>query len=161
MKGMVLDAIHDDLVCTLGKVRKVRKVGKDAMAYSTVTKYARSTQFSGRKEITPPETPDVECRPVDESILTTLAEFPFPFLFPFLFPFPFPFSSVHEFSRRICLSRSTVHQHQHRHQHLTQSFASRCDIFDESLSFDSGTKQIRVQMAIELLQVLSVQSRRQ
>jgi hypothetical protein len=43
MKEMALDAIHDDLVCTLGK---------DAVAYSTVTKYARSTQFSGRKEAT-------------------------------------------------------------------------------------------------------------
>jgi hypothetical protein len=41
MKGMALDAIHDDLVHTLGK---------DAVAYSTVTKYAGSTQFSGRKE---------------------------------------------------------------------------------------------------------------
>jgi hypothetical protein len=36
MKGTVLDAIHDDLVRTLGK---------DAVAYSTVTKYARSAQF--------------------------------------------------------------------------------------------------------------------
>jgi hypothetical protein len=41
MKGMALDAIHDDLVRTLGK---------DAVAYSTVTKYALSAQFSGRKE---------------------------------------------------------------------------------------------------------------
>jgi hypothetical protein len=39
MKGMALDAIHDDLVRTLGK---------DAVAYSTVTKYACSAQFSGR-----------------------------------------------------------------------------------------------------------------
>jgi hypothetical protein len=38
MKGMTLDAIHDDLVHTLGK---------DAVAYSTVTKYTRTTQFSG------------------------------------------------------------------------------------------------------------------
>jgi hypothetical protein len=38
MKGMTLDAIYDDLVRTLGK---------DAVAYSTVTKYARSAQFSG------------------------------------------------------------------------------------------------------------------
>jgi hypothetical protein len=44
MKGMVLDSIHNDLVRTLGK---------DAVAYSTVTKYARSAQFSGRKEATP------------------------------------------------------------------------------------------------------------
>jgi hypothetical protein len=34
-------AIHDDFVCTLRK---------DAVAYSTVTKYARSAQFSGRKK---------------------------------------------------------------------------------------------------------------
>jgi hypothetical protein len=50
MKGMALDTIHNDLVRTLGK---------DVVMYSTVTKYARSAQFSGRKEATPPETPDV------------------------------------------------------------------------------------------------------
>jgi hypothetical protein len=96
MKGMALDAIHDDLVRTLGK---------DALAYLTVTKYARGGQFSGRKEANPPEAPDVECTPVDEAILTTLAKF------------RFPFSSVRELSQRICLPRSTVH----RHRHLTQS----------------------------------------
>jgi hypothetical protein len=37
MKGMALDDIHDDLVRTLGK---------DVVAYSMVTKYARSAQFS-------------------------------------------------------------------------------------------------------------------
>jgi hypothetical protein len=72
-----------------------------------VTKYARSAQFFDRKEATPPEAPDVEHSPVDEAILTALAEF--------LFPFPFP--SVRELSRRICLPRSTVHPH----PHLTQS----------------------------------------
>jgi hypothetical protein len=45
MKGMILDAIHDDLVRTLGK---------DAVTYSTVTKYARIAQFSGRKQANPP-----------------------------------------------------------------------------------------------------------
>jgi hypothetical protein len=90
MKGMAVDAIHDDLV---------RALGKDAVAYSTVTKYARSTHFSGRKEVTPPEAPDVEHSPVEEAILTVLAEF----------PFPFQFSSVPEFSLRICLPRSTLH----------------------------------------------------
>jgi hypothetical protein len=94
MKGMALDAIHDDLVRTLGK---------DGVTYSTVTKYARSAQFSGRKEATPPDAPDVELSPVDEAILTALAEF----------PFPFPFSSVRELSRRIYLPGSTVHHHQH------------------------------------------------
>jgi hypothetical protein len=68
MKEMALDPIHDDLVRTLGKY---------ALADSTVTKYARSTQFSSRKETIPPEAPDVECSPVDEAILAALAEFPF------------------------------------------------------------------------------------
>jgi hypothetical protein len=94
MKEMALDAIHDDLV---------RRLWKDAVAYSTVTKYACSAQFSGRKEATLPEAPDVEHSPVDEAILTALAEC------------PFPFSSVRELSRRICLPRYTVHRH------LTQS----------------------------------------
>jgi hypothetical protein len=98
MKGMALDAIHDGLVRTLGK---------DVVAYSTVTKYGCSAQFSGRKEAMPPEAPDVERSPVDEAILMALAEF----------PFPFPFSSMRELSRRICLPRSTVQ----RHRHLTQS----------------------------------------
>jgi hypothetical protein len=82
MKGMALDAVRDDLVRTLGK---------DAVAYSTVTKYSRSAQFSGRKEATAPEAPDGERRPVDEAILTALAEF------------PFLFSSVRKLLRRICL----------------------------------------------------------
>jgi hypothetical protein len=94
MKGMALDAIDDDLLRTLGK---------DAVTYSTVTEYARSAQFSGRKEDTHPKTPAVERSSADEAILTALAEFPFPFLF----------SSVREFSRRICLPRSTVHRHWH------------------------------------------------
>jgi hypothetical protein len=94
MKGMALDAIHDDLVRTLGK---------DAVAYSAVTKYARSAQFSGRKEATPPEAPDMERIPVDEAVFTALAEF----------PFPFPFWSVRGLSRRICLPRSTVHRYRH------------------------------------------------
>jgi hypothetical protein len=95
MKGMALDGIHDDLVRTLGK---------DAVAYSTVTKYARSAQIYGRKEATPLEAPDMERSPVDEATLTALAEF------------PFPFSSVRELSWGICLPRSTVHLH----PHLTQ-----------------------------------------
>jgi hypothetical protein len=115
MKGMALDAIHDDLVRTLGK---------DTVSYSTVTKYARSVQVSDRKEATPPEAPDVERSPVDEAILTALAEF------------PFPFSFVCELSRRICLRWVPP-------------------------LLTTEQKQIRVQMAIELLQVLSVQNTRQ
>jgi hypothetical protein len=96
MKGIFLDAIHDDLVC---------RFGKDAVAYLMVTKYTRSAQLSGRKEATPPEALDVEYSPVDEAMLTALAEF------------SFLFSSVRELSQRICFPRSTVHQH----RHLTQS----------------------------------------
>jgi hypothetical protein len=44
MKKMALDAIHDNLV---------RALGKDAVAYSTVSKSVRSAQFSDRKEATP------------------------------------------------------------------------------------------------------------
>jgi hypothetical protein len=68
MKGMALDAIHDDLV---------RMLEKDAVAYSTGTKYVSNVQFSGRKEATSPKAPDVEVSPVDGAILTALAEFPF------------------------------------------------------------------------------------
>jgi hypothetical protein len=98
MKGMALalDAIHDDFVPT---------PGKDAVAYSMMTKCTHSAQFSGRKEATLPEAPDVEHSPVDEAMLRALAQF--------------PFSSVRELSRRICLPRSTVHRH------LTQSLRFR------------------------------------
>jgi hypothetical protein len=89
MKGMALDTIYDDLARTLGK---------DAVAYSRVTKYARGAQFSGRKEVTPPEAPDVELSPVDEAILAAPAEF------------RFPFSSVRELSRRVCLPGFTLYQ---------------------------------------------------
>jgi hypothetical protein len=137
MKGMVLDAIHNDLVCTLGR---------DAVAYPTVTKFARSARFSGREEAAPADSPDVERSPVNEAILTALARF------------PFPFSSVRELSRRICLPRSTVHPH----RHLTQSlrFTGRHLRWVPHV-FMAEQKQIRVQIAIELLQVLSVQSTRQ
>jgi hypothetical protein len=132
MKGMALDAIHDDLV---------RKLGKDAVAFSTVAKCARNAQFSGRKEATPPEAPGVERSPVDEAILTALAEF------------PFPFSSVRELSRTICFPRSTVHRH------FTQSLRFTVQHLRWVPNFlTENQKQIRVQMAIELLQVLSVQS---
>jgi hypothetical protein len=129
--------IHDHPVPTLGK---------DAVAYLMVTKYARSAQFSRRKEAIPPEAPDAERSPVDEAILTVLAEF------------PFPFSSVRELSRRICLPRSTVH----RPRHLTQSvlFTGRHLRWVPHFLTEEH-KQIRIQMAIELLHVLSVQSTRQ
>jgi hypothetical protein len=137
MKGMTLDAVHDDLVRTLEK---------DVVAYSAMTKYARSAQFSARKEATPLEAPDVERSPVDEAILTALIEF------------PFLFSSVRELSRRIYLPRSTVHPH----RNLTQSFRFTVRHLRCLLHFlTAEQKQIRVQMTSELLQVLWVQSTRQ
>jgi hypothetical protein len=135
MKGMALDAIHDDLV---------RTPGKDAVAYSTMDKYARSAQFSGRKEAAPPEAPDVERSPADEAIFTALGKF--------------RFSSVRELSRRIFLPKSTVH----RHWHLTQSFRFTMRHLRWVPHFlTAEQKQIRVKMAIELLQVFLVQSTRQ
>jgi hypothetical protein len=112
MKEMALDAIHD-LVCTLGK---------DAVAYSMVTKYARSAQFAGRKEATTPEALDIERSPVDEAILLAPAEF--------------LFSSVRELSRRICLTRSTVHPH----RHLTQSLRFMVQHLRGSPTFDGSTE---------------------
>jgi hypothetical protein len=137
MKGMALDAIHDDLVHTLGK---------DAVAYSTVTKYTRIAQFSGRKEVTLPEAPDVERSPVDEEILTTLAEF--------------PFSSVRELSRMICLPRSIVHRPPAPHAITSLHFTVRHLRWVPRV-LTAEQKKIRVQTAIELLQVLSAQSTRQ
>jgi hypothetical protein len=134
MKGMALDAIYDDLVCRLGKY---------AVACSTVTKYVRSTQFSGRKEAIPPEAPYMERSPVNEAILTAFAEF------------PFPFSSVRKLPLMICLPRSTVHRH------LTQSLRFTVRHLRWVPHFlTPNPKQIRIQMAIELLQVLFVQNAR-
>jgi hypothetical protein len=41
MRGMSLDAIHEDLV-------RMRVLGENAVAYSTVTKYVRSQKFPPR-----------------------------------------------------------------------------------------------------------------
>jgi hypothetical protein len=138
LKEMALDAIHDDLVRTLGK---------EAVAYSSVTKYTRSAQFSGRKEATPPEAPDVERSPVDEAILTAHAEF----------SFPFSISCLRELSRRIRLPRSTVHPHRHLRQSLR--FTVRHLRWVPHV-LTAEQKEIRVQMATELLQVFSVQTTR-
>jgi hypothetical protein len=63
---------------------------------------------------------------------------------------------VRELSRRICLPRSIVH----RHRHLTQLFRFIVRHFRWVPHFlTDEQKQIRVKMAIELLQALSVQSK--
>jgi hypothetical protein len=90
----------------------------------------------------PPKAPDVERSPVDEAMLTALAEF--------------PFSSVRELSRSICLPRSTGHRHLTQSLRFTGRYLRWVPYF-----LTAEQKQIRVQMAIELLQVLLVQSTRQ
>jgi hypothetical protein len=133
MKGMALDAIHADLVETLGV---------NAVAYSTVTKYARSARFVTDKEAIEPEPRDTGSGHVDQAILTALDDY--------------PFLSVRELSRMICLPRSTVHRH------LTQSlrFTIRhLRWVPHFLTIEQ--KALRVQMAGELLGILSIQSRRQ
>jgi hypothetical protein len=109
---MALDAIHNDLV---------RTIGEDAVAYSTVTKYVRSAQFSGRNEVIAPEAPDVERNPVNEAILMELAEFPFPF--PFRLCASLRGGSI--FRGPLCTGTGTSGNH----------FASLCDIFDGSHTF--------------------------
>jgi hypothetical protein len=81
MKGMSLDAIHEDLVRTLGP---------DAVTYSMVTKYARSVKFSPKKDRPSSEPPVVESSPIADAILAALVDY--------------PFLSIRELSRRICLS---------------------------------------------------------
>jgi hypothetical protein len=86
MRRMSLDAIHEDLM---------RVHGKNAVAYSTVTKYVRSEKFPPKNNGLPSEPISVERGPVDQAILTARADD--------------PFSSVRELSRLMCLPRSTVH----------------------------------------------------
>ena len=133
LKGMALDAIHEDLVRTLGT---------DAVAYSTVTKYARTAHFGPMKDRPPSESADAQTSPVDEAILTALAEH--------------PFSSIRELSRRTCLPRSTVHRH------LVQSlrFTIRHLRWVPHFLTDDQ-KERRVMISHELLRVLSVQRSRQ
>jgi hypothetical protein len=86
MRGMSLDATHEDLM---------RVLGENAAAYSTVTKYVRSEKVRPKNDGPPSEPMSVEPGPADEAMLTALADD--------------PFSSVRELSRLTCLPRSTVH----------------------------------------------------
>jgi hypothetical protein len=106
MKGMALDAIHDDLIPTLGT---------NAVAHSMVTKYVRSAQFSRRKEATSPEAPYVERSPVDDAILTALVEVRFRF--------------------RLCASFRGGSVFRDPPCTSSNHFASRCNIFDGSPTF--------------------------
>jgi hypothetical protein len=128
------------------KLRRAARKGASLVHLSAVD---MSAQFSGQKEATSLEAPDAERSPVDEAILTALAEF------------PFPFSSVRELSRRTCLPRSTVHQYRYRRFTQSLRFMVRYFRWVPPPLLTAKQKQIRVHMAIELLQVLSVQNTRQ
>jgi hypothetical protein len=59
MRGMWLDAIHDDLM---------RVLQENAVAYSRVTKYVRSEKFPPKNDGPPSEPMSVEPGPVDHAI---------------------------------------------------------------------------------------------
>jgi hypothetical protein len=86
MRGMSLDATHEDLMHVLGE---------KAVAYSTVTNYVRSEKYPPKNDGPPSQPISVEPGPVDQAIFTALADYPFP--------------SVRELSRPTCLPRSTGH----------------------------------------------------
>jgi hypothetical protein len=119
MKGMALDAIHEDLV---------RVLGEKAIASSTVPKCVRSARFPPKQDAPSAEPMPVETSPVDQAILTALADY--------------PFSSGRELSRLTCLPRSTVHRHLTRSLHLTIRHLRWVPHF-----LDPGQKQTRVNLA--------------
>jgi hypothetical protein len=122
MKGMAFDVIQDDLVHTLWK---------DAVAYSTVTKYARSAQFSGRKK---PPFPKLQTwNPVlsMRQYSRFLPNFRFRFCFCFRFCLCESFRGGSVFRNPQC----TVHRNRQRHFTQSLRFASRCDIFNGYPSF--------------------------
>jgi hypothetical protein len=86
MRGMSLDAIHEDVM---------RVLGENAVAYSTATKYVRSEKFPPKNDGLPSQPMTVEPGPVDQAIIAALVDE--------------PFSSVRELSRLTCLPWSTVH----------------------------------------------------
>jgi hypothetical protein len=68
MKGMALDTIHEDLV---------RMLEENAIAYLTVTKYVRSARFPPKQDTPSTKPMPIETSPVDQAILTALADYPF------------------------------------------------------------------------------------
>jgi hypothetical protein len=129
MKGMALNAIHENLV---------RVLGENAIAYSTVTKYGRKARFPPTSDGPSAQPMPVETTLLDQAILMALADH--------------PFSSMRELSRMTCLPRSTVHRH------LTWSFHFPIRHLRSVPHFlDPGQKETRVNLAHELLHVLSLQ----
>jgi hypothetical protein len=117
MKWMALDAIHDDLV---------RMFGKGAVAYSTVNKYDRSAQLSGRNEATHP-LPKLQMWNA-VMLMRQYSRLLPNFRFHFRLCASFRRGSV--FRDPPCTGIDTSRNH----------FASRCDIFDGPPTFDGGTE---------------------
>jgi hypothetical protein len=114
MKGMALDAIHDDFVRTLGK---------DAVAYSTVTKYTCGLSFPAERK---PPLPKLQ---MWNAVLSMRQ---YSWLLPnFLFRLCASFRGASLFRGPPCNGTDTSRNH----------FASPCDIFDGSPTFDGGTKE--------------------
>jgi hypothetical protein len=133
MKGMSLDVMHENLV---------RVFGENAVVDSTVTKYLRSEKVAPKNDEPPSQPMTVEPGPGDQAIFAALADD--------------PFSSVWESSRLTYLPRSTVHRH------LTDSRHFRIQhlrLIPHLLNPEQ--QSIRVDMAGELLRVLSVEGARQ
>jgi hypothetical protein len=133
MKWMALDAIHDDLV---------RTPGKEVVAYSTVAKYVHSAQFSGRKE---PPLPKLQ---IWNAVLSTRQ------YSRVLLNFRFRFHLCASFRGG---SSSEIHRAPAPAPHAITSLHGATFSMGSPL-LTAEQKQIPVQMAIELLQVLSVQS---
>jgi transposase len=87
-KGMTATEIHTDLMHTLKE---------EAVHYSSVTRYLRSTSFTSSTSPKPEEPPDREMSDLDEAILTALGEQ--------------PFASVRQLAAATHLAPSTVYWH--------------------------------------------------
>jgi hypothetical protein len=131
-KGLRSTDIHRDLEKTLGP---------EAIAYSTVTCYLRTSRFRVPTEMEEGEGEVSPVCEVDEVILKALADE--------------PFSSVRELARHTCLSRTTVH----RHLTCSLGFTVRHLRWVPHRLSDKQ-KTIRVTLSTELLRLLEQQERR-
>ena len=132
IKGFSAKQIHRELVETLGR---------EAVAYQTVTWDLRTAKFAGHSEEPPIETESTSTSRVDEAILKALAES--------------PFSSVRELSRLTCLPRSTVYRH--RTDSLCFTVRSLRWVLHR---LSDAQKAIRANLSRGLLRMLEVQQSR-